>query len=215
MKITIITNGRIENLSWLKEKLEENPDKEHFVICADGASKYLKSIDFVPDLLMGDLDSIDQEAKKWMEEKEVPLKKFPAKKDQTDTEIALEYSISKMPDEIEILGAFGSRMDHTLGNIQLLEGFYNPKIAIRLMDEQNEIWLLDKFTKIVGRKDEILSIIPISKEVREVTLKGFEYPLENVRLWRGHTLGISNVIREKEAEISYREGKLLAVIARD
>lgn len=215
MKIIIVTNGKIESLSWLKKKLAENNGEEHFVICADGASKYLKSIDFVPDLLVGDLDSIDEEAKAWMEEKKVPLKKFPAKKDQTDTEIALEYSLSKKPGEIEILGAFGSRMDHTLGNIQLLEGFYNPKTVIRLTDEQNEVWLLEKYTKIVGRKDETLSIIPITESVTGVTLKGFEYPLNQVRLSRGHTLGISNIIRENEAEISFKEGKLLVVIARD
>lgn len=215
MKITIVTNGIIENIAWLKTKLEENSGEDHFVICADGASKYLKSIDFVPDLLVGDLDSIDEETKLWMEEKKVPLKKFPAKKDRTDTEIALEYSVSKRPKEIEVLGAFGSRMDHTLGNIQLLEGFYGRNISIRLLNEQNEVWLLEKHSKIVGRKNETLSIIPITESVTEVTLKGFEYPLESIQLSRGHTLGISNIIIANEAEISYREGKLLAVIAKD
>ncbi len=215
MKITIVTNGKIENLSWLKTKLKEKPGEDHFVICADGAAKYLKSIDFVPDLLVGDLDSIDEDAKLWMEERAVPLKKFPAKKDQTDTEIALEYSLSKKPEEIEVLGAFGSRMDHTLGNVQLLEGFYDPNIPIRLMDGQNEMWLLKNHTKIVGRKDENLSIIPITESVTEVTLKGFEYPLKSVELFRGHTLGISNIVIEDEAEISFKEGKMLAVIAKD
>jgi len=215
VKITIVTNGKIESLSWLEMKLKENSGKDGFIICADGAAKYLRTIDFVPDLLLGDLDSIDKDAKLWMEEKKVPLKKFPEKKDQTDTEIALEYSVSKEPDEIEVLGAFGSRMDHTLANVQLLEGFFDSGISIRLMDEQNEVWLLGKHTRIVGRKNENLSIIPITESVTGVSLRGFEYPLENSRLARGHTLGISNIIRDHKAEISFKEGKLLAVIARD
>ncbi len=215
MEITIVTNGNIGNLSWLKTKLKENSKENHFVICADGAAKYLKTIDFVPDLLVGDLDSIDKDAKLWMEEKKVPLKKFSAKKDQTDTEIALSYSVSKKPEAVEVLGAFGSRMDHTLANVQLLEGFFDSGIPIRLMDEQNEVWLLGKHTRIVGRKNENLSIIPITESVTGVTLTGFEYPLENRQLFRGQTLGISNIIRGQQAEISFKEGKLLAVIAKD
>ncbi|NBG89123.1 thiamine diphosphokinase [Isachenkonia alkalipeptolytica] len=215
MNITIVTNGKIENLSWLKGKLKENAGKGHSIICADGASKYLRAIDFVPDLLVGDMDSIDPEGKKWMEKNRVPLKKFPSRKDQTDTEIALEYSVSKKPEKVEILGAFGSRMDHTLGNIQLLEGFFDSDISIVLLDEENEIWLLKKHTTLRGRKNENFSILAITESVGGITLKGFEYPLENHTLYRGHTLGISNIIRTEEAEISYREGKLLGIIARD
>lgn len=215
MKITIVTNGRIENLSWLEKKLKVDSAKEQVVICADGASNYLKSIDFVPDLLIGDLDSIDPQAKAWMEEKKVPLKKFPSRKDQTDTEIALEYSIEKKPEEIEVLGAFGSRMDHTLGNVLLLEKFHDPELSLVLADEQNEMWLINKHTRITGRKNENLSVIPITEKVTELSLRGFEYPLTNHTLYRGNTLGISNIIREEKAEISYKDGKLLGVIAKD
>lgn len=215
MKIRIVTNGRIENLSWLEKKLKEDSAKELVVICADGASNYLKAIDFVPDLLIGDLDSIDPQAKAWMEEKKVPLKKFPSRKDQTDTEIAIGYSVSKKPEEIEVLGAFGSRMDHTLGNVLLLEKFYDPEVSLVLADEQNEMWLINKDTRITGRKNENLSVIPITEKVTELCLRGFEYPLTNHTLYRGNTLGISNIIREEDAEISYKDGKLLGVIAKD
>lgn len=215
MKITIVTNGRIENLSWLARKLKEVPEEDQVVICADGAAKYLKSLDFVPDLLLGDLDSIDHQDKEWMEEKKVPLKKFPSRKDQTDTEIAIEYSLSKKPEGIEVLGAFGSRMDHTLGNVLLLEKFYDREISIVLADEQNEIWLLDKHTRITGRKNENLSIVAITEKVTDLDLTGFEYPLEKHVLFRGDTLGISNIIREEEAEITYKDGKLLGIISKD
>lgn len=215
MKITIVTNGKIENLTWLKMKLKENSGKEDFVICADGAAKYFRRVNRVPDLLMGDLDSIDGDSRKWMEEQGVPLKKFPKRKDHTDTEIALDYSMSKKPDTIEVLGAFGSRMDHTLANIQLLEKFHDSNTTIRLMDDQNELWLLKKHTRITGRKNENLSILPITQSVKGVTLKGFEYPLENKELHRGHTLGISNIIRAEVAVITFKEGKLLGVIAAD
>ncbi len=215
MDITIVTNGNIASLSWLREKLKKNREKGHFIICADGATKYLKALDFPPHLLMGDMDSIDPEGKKWIEEKGVPLKKFPSRKDRTDTEIALEYSLSKEAKTVEILGAFGSRMDHTLGNVQLLEGFFNPGIDIRLIDEQNEMWLLNKHTKIRGRKNENFSILAVTESVLGITLKGFEYPLENHTLSRGHTLGISNIIRGDEAEVSYEEGMLLGIIAKD
>lgn len=215
MDITIVTNGKIEDLSWLKDRLDHNREKGHYILCADGAVKYLKALGLVPHLLVGDMDSLDAEGEAWIQEKGVPVKKFPARKDQTDTEIALEYSLSKNPGEVEILGAFGSRMDHTLGNVQLLEGYFSPRVTLRLLDEQNEMWLLNRDTTIVGREGENFSILALTESVKGITLQGFEYPLENHTLFRGHTLGISNVIIDPQARVSYGEGKLLGVISRD
>lgn len=211
MEVLIILNGDLNNLGFFKNLITEAT----YVICADGAARYLISMDITPDLLVGDLDSIAKEDLAWMKQKGVEVKKFPARKDFTDSELALEYALELNPLRVTIIGGVGSRWDHSLGNVMLLYKMLNNGVYGRLINEKNELTIVDGELTISGEPGDILSIIPITKEVRGVTLKGLEYPLTDHNFQMGDTLGISNQLATSEATVTIREGIILVCRSKD
>ncbi len=211
MKAVVVTNGDIRNLLQLKAILEE----AETIICADGAAKYLMAVDIVPDVLLGDLDSIASEELKWMVDRGVEPVRFPARKDATDTELAVDYALQLSPEEIILVGGVGSRWDHSLSNILLLKKLLNHGVRGRIVNEYNEITIIDKSLELEGAIGDIISIIPISEVVRGVNLQGLEYPLVNRTIPMGSSLGISNCLKEARAKITLEEGILLVIKSRD
>jgi len=207
MEVTVVTNGHIENMDILKSIIK-NSD---YVICADGAAKYLMNLNIYPNLLVGDLDSISSDTLQWIENSEVNIKKFPVKKNMTDTELAIEFALEQSPSRITIVGAVGSRMDHSLGNIMLLYKILKMGTAARIINEVNDITITDSALEVEGRVGQTISIIPIGGDVRGVTLEGLEYPLINHNINMGNSLGISNRFIKENATISVKEGLLLVI----
>jgi len=207
MEVTVVTNGHIENMDILKSIIK-NSD---YVICADGAAKYLMNLNIYPNLLVGDLDSISSDTLQWIENGEVNIKKFPIKKNMTDTELAIEFALEQSPSRITIVGAVGSRMDHSLGNIMLLYKIHKMGTAARIINEVNDITITDSTLEVEGRVGQTISIIPIGGDVRGVTLEGLEYPLINHNINMGNSLGISNRFIKENATISVKEGLLLVI----
>jgi len=207
MEVTVVTNGYIGNVKILKSAIK-NSD---YIICADGAAKYLMNLDIYPHLLVGDLDSISDDALKWIEKSRINIEKFPVKKDMTDTELAIEFALQKSPNTITIVGAIGSRMDHSLGNIMLLYKIHKMGVKARIINEVNDITITDSTINIEGNVGQTISIIPIGGNVKGVTLEGLEYPLNNHNIDLGSSLGISNKLIKRNATISVKEGILLVV----
>ncbi|MCT4621389.1 MAG: thiamine diphosphokinase [Marinisporobacter sp.] len=211
MKCAIIANGSIKHYEEMIPLIEECD----CIICADGGARHLLKMDIMPHMIVGDLDSIDEDAKIYFEKKNVTLCKFPKRKDYTDMELAIEYAIEKSADEIVFLGAIGSRMDHTLANITLLKPLEEKGIKGKIIDEHNEIMITGSDLEIKGEIGDTLSIIPLSEKVEGITLKGFEYPLKNATILMGSSIGISNRLMDKKGKITIEKGKVLVIKARD
>lgn len=207
MEVTVVTNGNIENIEVLKSVI----NKSDYLICADGAAKYLMELNVLPDLLVGDLDSIHRDALKWIEKNHIKTEQFPVKKDMTDTELAVEFAIKKSPETINIIGAIGSRMDHSLGNIMLLYKIYKSGVKGRIINEINDITITDRPISIEGRIGQTISILPIGGDAKGITLEGFEYPLRDHDINLGSSLGISNRFASNTGRISVREGIILII----
>lgn len=207
MEIVIVANGDIKNTNILKTVIEKND----YVICADGAARYLKELNVYPDLLVGDLDSITKDTLEWIENGKVKTKRFPPKKDMTDTELAVEFAFEKSPTEITIVGAIGTRMDHSLGNLMLLYKIHNMNIKARIINEFNDITITNNILNLKGKIGQTISIIPIGGNVKGVTLEGLEYPLIDHSIDMGSSLGISNKFKGERAVISVKEGTILVV----
>ena len=104
--------------------IAERPDllslrDDDFIIAVDGGMRYLDALGLKPDLLMGDLDSIDSNLLKTLEEKQTEILRFKAQKDFTDLELALREAIARGFKEILIAFGLGGRLDHLLGNLGL------------------------------------------------------------------------------------------------
>ncbi len=207
MKVVIVANGEIKNINFLKYVIKSSD----YIICADGAAKYLMDLNVCPDLLVGDLDSIDKKTLGWAKRNSISIQRFPIKKDMTDTELAVEFALKQNPDKIIIMGAIGSRLDHSLSNIMLLYKIHKLGIDAAVMDEINYITIVSDALKMKCRMGEIVSIIPIGGDAKGVTLKGLEYSLTDHDIKMGSSLGISNKSVSKEIIISVKDGILLVV----
>lgn len=211
MKVLIVANGTINNINILK-KCEKEYD---FILAVDGGTNHCIKAGILPDLIIGDLDSISDDTLKVSMEKNIPIEKFPVKKDSTDTELSIDYLTNKGYKDITLIGVIGSRMDHTLGNILLLNKLNDNKIKGKIIDDNNTIYLVDNELELSRQIDFYVSIIPITNTGINVSLKGFEYELEFRDVEFGSTFCISNKITEDKARIRVHEGKALVFLAKD
>ena len=209
MRALVALNGKIAHIEKLKLILSEL--SFDYIVGVDGGTHYLETLGYSPNVLIGDFDSTNLEAHK-IKWPNVKVLKFNTEKDMTDAELAFSYIADKGFSEIIVIGAFGGRLDHLLGNIFLLERYPN----IMLLGPFNRAKLLVGPTdREIVKRNGFLSLIPVSDSVEGVTLKGFKYPLDDVTLRRGSTWGISNEIVSERAHIFIRQGKVLAIIAEE
>jgi len=168
------------------------------------------------DYALGDFDSVTSEE---FAEIRLMCKELnscdPVNKDYSDTEMAVNWALTKKPSEIVILGAVGSRVDHTLANIHLLRKCLREGIACRIAGEKNEIYLVDKSLSVSSGHFTYVSVLPLTLRVAGVTLEGFQYPLNRATLHLGQSIGLSNKITEKKGRISVESGQLLVIKSKD
>lgn len=211
LKALLILNGNIKDLNLLY-KLGKESD---FILCADGGANYAMKASLMPDMIIGDLDSISKNALKTIEENRIPIEKFPVKKDKTDAELAIDYIIKQGYKDLTIVGALGDRMDHTVGNILLLNKLNENNISGKIIDMDNIIYLVDKDLKLDKEKNTFISLIPVTNNGVVITSKGLEYELSKRNISFGSTLGISNSVREEQGYILVHEGQCLVIISKD
>ena len=182
-----------------------------FNIAVDGGIRHLRESNLIPDILIGDLDSVSEQDLAWCKNLQIEIHQYPKEKDQTDFELALDYALKKNRDKIIVFGALGGRIDHTLANIGLLG---NPDYAdrdIRIFSNNEDIYFLHSPTTIKGNIGDIISLIPWGGPVLGVTTIGLQYPLSDEDLLPDRSRGISNVMSSNEAIIQFKKGNLLCV----
>lgn len=210
-KIMIISGGRIDDCL-AKKLLAENSYET--VIACDSGMEFFRRNGIYPDLIVGDFDSADPETVAFFRDQQsVKLEQFPEEKDWTDTELAVRRALEQKPAQIDLVGATGSRLDHVLGNVQLLALGLSAGVSICILDAHNRIRLVDKNFSIAKCEQygRFVSLLPFGGAVYGLTLRGMKYPLDGITLTPDITLGISNEISGDVAEISFTMGSLLVV----
>ncbi len=211
MECTIVASGKFENTPQII-KLIKNSE---CIICADGGARHLRTLNIVPDILIGDFDSITPEDITFLTSESIKTISFPSKKDKTDTELCIDWAIEHGANSITLIGVTGTRQDHTLANIFLLKKMALKKVKGKIIDKNNEIQIAVDKLVIKGNPRDFLSLIPISDRVRGIKLKGLEYPLDHDDILLGSTLGISNRFLSNSASISVESGLLLVIKSKD
>lgn len=138
MNYLIVANGNIKDDGLLKH-LVNGAD---VVVCADGGANHLHRIGIFPDLVVGDLDSTEERVRESYIKNRVPILQYPQKKDSSDTELAVVWSIGQGASNIILTGVTGTRMDHTMANVFLLKTIVKKGVAGTIVDDNNEIYLL-------------------------------------------------------------------------
>ncbi|MCD1147107.1 thiamine diphosphokinase [Peptoniphilus sp. KCTC 25270] len=201
MNVLIISGGDFPS----KKTMEEELDWADYIICADHGFDLCREMKILPNILIGDLDSVSGKNLEGMKE-EFEILKLPSEKDETDTEVALDFGLGKNPKEIHIVGGFGTRKDHVLGNFFLLEKYKDSPCQIVLLDDRNRvIFLKEGKHSIEKRGFHYVSILPVS-ECFSYSTEGFQYEVEKLKLKRGTPRGISNELKKDIGTIIVHEG---------
>ncbi|MBU4345326.1 MAG: thiamine diphosphokinase [Proteobacteria bacterium] len=206
MRTIIFANGTIDN----SDSILSGKD---LIIAADGGLHHCLRLGITPDVVIGDIDSLTTDDIKRLQIAGVEIIRYPAKKDQTDLELALRLAIDRGADEIVVFGAMGGRWDMSIANILLPAEQNLSNATIRIIDGRHEIMLLRAGKEIIfqGKKEDILSLIPLGRDALGITTVGLEYPLKDDLLRFGSSRGISNVFIENSATVFLKQGLLLCV----
>ncbi|MDO9546363.1 MAG: thiamine diphosphokinase [Pelolinea sp.] len=207
MRAVVFANGVIPDIYQVHPLILD----ADFIVSADGGLRFIRALNLIPMLLIGDLDSVSGEDIQFIKDNNVEIIKFPADKDQTDLELALKELVSRGFDNILVIGALGGRIDQTLANIGLIQLFTDQDITIEFDDGQDHVFLIEDRQRIGGKAGDIVSLIPICKTVNGVTTVGLKYPLGNENLFPEKTRGISNEMTGDAAEITITSGRLLCI----
>ncbi|TDX52321.1 thiamine diphosphokinase [Orenia marismortui] len=208
-RVVLFINGELRGEKDFYLNYIRDNDK---IICADGGAKHTYKLGLIPDLILGDLDSIPAEVFNYYQKKGVEFAKYPANKDKSDTQLVLEKLIGESYDEIILFAALGGRLDHTLANLYLLEHFNADYFNIKLISQYETVELITDEKQIVNKINKTVSFLPLTKEVKGVYLTGFKYKLVDAVFTRGDTLGLSNIIKSKVAKVQISKGKMLMTI---
>ena len=183
------------------------------VISADGGAENALRMNLVPDVVIGDMDSIKATVKENIRVKSNKTRYIStsADKDKSDTQLAVEYALDLGIKKMIILGALGDRIDHSLANIFLLTSPFLRDIDIRILTDNSEIFIMRKPGTLIGDIENIVTLISLSPYTYFIKTKGLKYELENEKLMFSPVRGISNVFTEKKAYIKIEGGILLVV----
>ena len=210
MRVIIFVNGQFHQPEAVRALL--CPDD--YVIAVNGGTHHALSVEVVPHVIIGDLDSLGLAEEARVKSVRANIFRFPSRKDETDLELALMHAIEKGANEILLLAALGGRLDQSFGNVCLLTLPELQGIDVRIIEGNQMAFLIRDSAQISGNPGDLVSILPIGGDAIGITNDGLEWPLDNATLPLGTTRGISNVLVGKQAHISVRQGMLLCVVTR-
>jgi thiamine pyrophosphokinase len=207
--ICIFANGT------LQESFLKRVGQKDFLIGVDRAAHWLIRHAIIPDIAIGDFDSVSGAEFATIQKTVAQVIRYPPEKDRTDLDLAVQVALQQKPNRIVIYGGWGTRMDHSLGAIQILEKYLQSDIPIIIRDNNNELVLIDaQYAIHPDRAYPYVSVLPVTDFI-DVSLSGLKYPLSRVRITRGQSLGVSNEIIGKTARITIHQGKALVIRSRD
>ena len=209
-RFVIFLNGEYKYSQGFMDRLVS---EETICFCADGGANFAFQYGKVPEMIIGDLDSIEKKVLEYYKSKNILIKKFPKDKDFTDFELILK-EINKISEnknfveKIFVVGGLGKRIDMTLSNLFIMEKYKN----LVFLQENEEIFYAEKSFVLKNKKECEFSIIPISEKVEKLTLKGFKFETDKIDVKRENSRLVSNVILENEASVEFENGKLIIIL---
>jgi len=194
-----------------------------FVICADSGADLAYPL-IVPDLIIGDLDSISDNVRSGYEGLGVEFKRYPAEKDFTDFHLALAASIGEksksggMVSAIKVFGGLGRRLDQTIANIYVAACFQNEKkIPVSIHENKTHVYIADPALGgdvIINervRDRDTFSLRPLFEKTHIVKTSGLKYKISNETLSAFESRGTSNEACGDTVAVSVSQGPLLII----
>ncbi len=178
------------------------------LIAADGGADHLRSLGRVPDVLIGDMDSL-------AEETTAETIRLPREKDDTDMRAALRLGWERGYRRFRIYGGLGGRLDHTLANLQCLADISNRGGCACLLGEDFAVTAVtDGVFELPRGRQGIVSVFAVSDRAAGVAIHGLRYELEDAQLTSRFPIGVSNESDGTGGRISVADGTLLILYPR-
>ena len=192
MKLVLIGNREYHN--------EFKKENNEFVVAVDGGYDYLKNQNIIPNLIIGDMDSLTKEITN------IETIKYPKIKDKTDMHLAIEYALETGFDDIYIYGALGKRIEHSIANLNLLYLFKDKNIKI--IDQDLECFVLNKGHHFFNKQQGYISIFSLTPS-STISINGLKYELNKKEITNSFPLGIDNEALNLPFNINIHKGTLL------
>jgi thiamine pyrophosphokinase len=183
------------------------PD-EAYLIAADSGLDHALALGFDVDLVVGDLDSVGEEALRLSQAR---IERHSPDKDATDLDLALQAALVRDPDRVVVIGGQGGRFDHLVGTISLLTSERWATMDIEWISSRARVRVLRGGVTIHGTTGTILTLLAIDGPVTGVTTTGLRWNLTDATLVPGSTLGVSNLFTAPVANIRLTSGTLLTI----
>lgn len=206
MRAFIYAGGSI-----LADNITEHPKGDDLCIAADAGYRNAQELGERVNILIGDFDSLGT-----IPEGNMEVLQVPAEKDLTDTQIAVETALARGADEIILIGGLGSRMDHSLSTLAILEDLRERHVHAHINNGYNRVHYLNASSTLILRSGfRYLSVLAIDEKIKGLSIDGCKYPLKRATLNRRLQYAISNEITGNCAMISLRRGRIFVIESRD
>lgn len=213
-KALIITGGEVDTEFLCKK------EEYALVIAVDGGLERAVEMKLAVDVILGDFDTVSEEVlEKYQAKEDVEVVRLNPEKDNTDTHEAILYAMKQGMDRIDMLGAIGDRLDHSLGNLFSMKMALEQGVEVIAYTKRSKIYLIQGMKTY--QKQELfgkyISFLQFDGSAYGVTLTGFYYPLNQFDFDTAKTyrLGISNEMKEDTAKITIERGCILAIESKE
>jgi thiamine pyrophosphokinase len=209
MRAIVVANGAVEE----NESYACTVQADDLVIAADGGALIALQLGLEPQVVIGDMDSLPPEARAQLAEGECTFVSHSPRKDETDTELAIQYALQAGAQEIVLLGAIGGRLDHSLANILLLAMPQLERVPATIVAGSTQVWLLRTGCQLEfgGTPGDIVTLLPLGQDAAGVNTEGLEWGLHDDCLSFGPARGVSNVMAADRVRVSLQAGLLVVM----
>ncbi len=208
MRAVVFANGELSDPDSARGRLRAGD----FIVGADGGTRHILALGLRPDLVVGDLDSLEAGDRRQLEAWGCDIERYPVDKDATDLELALLAAQQRGANEILLLAALGGRLDQELANLLLLASPQFAALSLSLAKGRQTAWIVRTSLSLAGQPGDTVSTLALSSNVEGLTYdSGLRWPLHDFTLPFGSSRGVSNEMVAGAATISLRAGVLLVV----
>lgn len=196
----ILANGDFPTSSALLELLDHSTQ----IICCDGAVNKLLKSGREPQLIIGDLDSIEASIQKQYQDRIIHI----ADQNSNDLTKAVHWCVEQGLKSVILLGATGEREDHTIANVALLAKYHN-QIQIKMLSDKGLFMPISETTTIDTFEGQQVSIFSLDPEI-PISSEGLKYPLKELKL-KSWWMGTLNESVNKTFTLKFDKGARLIV----
>lgn len=202
------------------------------VIAVDAGYRHLDARAFVPNIVIGDFDSLgyvpkeDKVASVQLKEdmdnnqpKNMRIMQYPKDKDKTDLELAIDEALSMKAQIIFLYGALGNRLDMTYSTTQMMAHIADHRVGVFCVGDKESCVMVNGPSEFglgvagIPEANKTISVFSVSDVALIENSIGLRWPYINTALTSSMSLGVSNEVVDKQVKLKIKQGKILLVFS--